>query len=245
MRRKSPLIQLTNVSLTRNEFVVLEKINLAVHQNQIVTVIGPNGAGKTTLLKIMLGLEPASSGMIIRKHNLKVGYMPQRLKLDSTLPLSVSRFLRLAKHHSHQQITEALKEVGAQRLAGRSLHVLSGGELQRVLLARALLGKPDLLVLDEPVQGVDIKGQKNLYQLITQIKTRWDCGIILVSHDLHLVLAESDQVICLNQHICCAGRPERVVKDPAYAQLFGKELTGHLAIYAHQHDHSHDEAPDA
>ncbi|MEN8237162.1 MAG: ATP-binding cassette domain-containing protein [Pseudomonadota bacterium] len=239
--RRSPLIQLTNIGLTRNQFVVLEDIKLAVYRKQIVTVVGPNGAGKTTLLKVILGLTPTSSGTITRQHNLKVGYMPQRLKLDATLPLSVSRFLHLARHHNNSAIAEALEEVGALRLAGRSLHVLSGGELQRVLLARALLGKPDLLVLDEPVQGVDIKGQKNLYQLITQLKTRLDCGIILVSHDLHLVLAESDQVICLNQHICCAGRPERVVKDPAYTQLFGKEL----AIYAHQHDHSHDEAPDA
>ena len=188
----------------------------------------------------MLGLLSHTSGSVRRAKNLKIGYMPQKLHIDRTLPITVNRFLRLAYYHDSSAIEQALDKVDGQHLIQRSLNVLSGGELQRVLLARAILRKPDLLVLDEPVQGVDIKGQKKLYQLIIKLKDLWNCSVILVSHDLHLVLADSDQVICLNRHICCAGQPESVVKDPAYTQLFGHEALAHLAVYEHEHDHEHD-----
>ncbi len=236
------LINAENVSLVLRGKTLLENISLKVAAGDIVTIVGPNGAGKSTLLRVLLGLLTPTTGMVHTKAKLRIGYMPQKISIDHTLPLTVKRFLQLARCHSKKSASEVLSEVGATSLAERSLHVLSGGEMQRVLLARALLCHPDLLVLDEPVQGVDINGQRALYELIADIRNRWNCGILLVSHDLHFVFAASDQVICLNQHICCAGRPEAVIKDPQYAKLFGD--MEHLAVYAHHHDHQHDTEPD-
>lgn len=235
-----PLVSVRNLSYRVGERQILRNISLDIRAGQIITLIGPNGAGKTTLVKLILGLLPSAGGTLQRRSPLRVGYMPQRLQVDASMPVSVSRFLRLPAHARHDQITSALAEVGAGHLLDARLHTLSGGEIQRVLLARALIQAPELLVLDEPVQGVDINGQAELYRLISSIRDRHGCGILMVSHDLHLVMSSTDEVLCLNQHICCHGHPEQVSNDPAYLELFGRQEAEALAIYTHHHNHHHD-----
>ena len=218
---------------------VLQQVQLALRPGEIVTLIGPNGAGKTTLVRTVLGLLKPDSGTVRRKPRLRIGYMPQKLHVDATLPLSVLRFLRLVPGVDRAAAQAALAEVGAEQVIDSPLQSISGGELQRVLLARALLREPELLVLDEPVQGVDVAGQAELYRLITQLRDRHGCGVLMVSHDLHLVMSATDQVVCLNRHVCCSGHPEQVSNDPAFVELFGQDAKS-LAIYHHHHDHSHD-----
>ena len=218
---------------------VLEGAQLQVHRGEIVTLIGPNGAGKTTLVRTVLGLLKPDSGTVWRKPKLRVGYMPQKLNVDPTLPLSVLRFLRLVPGVDRGAALSALNEVGAGHVIDSPLQSVSGGEMQRVLLARALLREPELLVLDEPVQGVDVAGQAELYRLIGRLRERYGCGVLMVSHDLHLVMSATDQVVCLNRHVCCSGHPEQVSADPAFVELFGQDARS-LAVYHHQHDHSHD-----
>lgn len=218
---------------------ILQQVHLHLARGQILTLIGPNGAGKTSLVKIALGLLQPSRGTVNRSPSLRIGYMPQKLQLETTLPITVERFLRLVPGVDRQSITSALSEVGAPHVAENRLHSLSGGELQRVLLARALLRNPDLLVLDEPTQGVDLKGQAELYQLITRIRDTHGCGVLMVSHDLHLVMSATDEVICLNQHVCCHGHPEKVSNDPAYLELFGPAGVQAMAVYTHHHYHEH------
>ncbi|MDT8398371.1 MAG: zinc ABC transporter ATP-binding protein ZnuC [Pseudomonadales bacterium] len=234
------LLQAEALSLQMGSRKILHNISLSIAENQIVTLIGPNGAGKTTLVKIVLGLLKADSGKVSRRPALRIGYMPQRLHIEATMPISVRRFLQLAVHARHAMIEKSLAEVGALALLDSQIHALSGGELQRVLLARALIQEPALLVLDEPVQGVDINGQAELYRLITDIRNRHQCGVLMVSHDLHLVMSTTDEVICLNQHICCHGHPEQVSNDPAYLELFGRRQAETLAVYTHHHNHRHD-----
>lgn len=222
---------------------VLENVDLAVHAGEIVAVIGPNGSGKTTLLRVLLGLIPAADGRVWRRPGLRLGYMPQRLMVDPTLPLTVGRFLALGGGRGGRpRRVGILAEVGADYLEKSPIQGLSGGEMQRVLLARALLREPELLVLDEPVQGVDIAGQAELYALIAAVRDRCGCGVLLVSHDLHLVMAATDRVVCLNHHVCCTGHPEAVSRDPAYLSLFGTESADRVAVYRHHHDHGHDAA---
>ncbi len=219
--------------------LLLDRIDLDLHEGEIVTVIGPNGAGKTTLLKALLGFTAPSAGSVTRADTLRIGYMPQKLALNPLLPMTVQRFLRQTKT-SDSAIVSALTETGVENLLQQSLHKVSGGELQRVLLARALLRQPQLLVLDEPAQGVDVCGQADLYRLIAELRNRYHCGVLLVSHDLHLVMAATDTVICLNQHICCQGHPEHVSQHPEYLQLFGGKIADDIAVYTHHHDHDHD-----
>lgn len=233
------LIRLEQVGVTFAGQNVLENIALSVEPGQIVTLIGPNGAGKTTLVRAVLGLLKPHSGTVWRKPKLRVGYMPQKLHVDPTLPLSVLRFLRLVPGVDRARAQAALKEVGAEHVIDNPVQSISGGEMQRVLLARALLREPELLVLDEPVQGVDVAGQAELYSLITRLRDRHGCGVLMVSHDLHLVMSTTDQVVCLNRHVCCSGHPEQVSGDPAFVELFGKNAQS-LAIYHHHHDHAHD-----
>lgn len=233
------LIRLEQVGVTFAGQNVLENIALSVQPGQIVTLIGPNGAGKTTLVRAVLGLLKPDSGSVWRKPKLRVGYMPQKLHVDPTLPLSVLRFLRLVPGVDRARAQAALKEVGAEQVIDSPVQSISGGEMQRVLLARALLREPELLVLDEPVQGVDVAGQAELYSLITRLRDRHGCGVLMVSHDLHLVMSTTDQVVCLNRHVCCSGHPEQVSSDPAFVELFGKNAQS-LAIYHHHHDHAHD-----
>jgi len=219
--------------------VILEDVSLSLMPGKIMTLIGPNGAGKTTLLKVMLNLIPISRGKLTRKSGLKIGYMPQKLDINPTLPMTVERLLSLGRPERTSKIQalidNCLSEVGALSLKHTQLRVLSGGEMQRVMLARALLISPDLLVLDEPMQGVDVLGQEELYQLIARIRDNRGCAVLLVSHDLHLVMAASDEVVCLNTHVCCSGHPHQVSADPNYQKLF-------VAPYKHEHDHRHDGA---
>lgn len=233
------LIQLSDVGVRLSGQNILDQVNLTLTRGEIVTLIGPNGAGKTTLVRTVLGLLKPDTGSVWRQPRLTIGYMPQKLHVDATLPLSVLRFLRLVPGVDRTSAASALAEVGADHLLDSPLQTISGGELQRVLLARALLRKPELLVLDEPVQGVDVSGQAELYRLITQLRNRYGCGVLMVSHDLHLVMSTTDQVVCLNHHICCSGHPEQVSGDPAFVELFGQDARS-LAIYHHHHDHAHE-----
>jgi len=228
------LVQLEGVTVTFNGRAALDKVALRVRAGEIVTLIGPNGAGKSTLVRVVLGLLKPNQGKVQRKPRLRIGYMPQKLSLDANLPLSVLDFLRLLPEISRDKALAALDEVGAASVSNNPLHQLSGGELQRVLLARALLREPQLLVLDEPVQGVDVNGQVELYRLIRHLRDRYQCGVLMVSHDLHRVMYSTDWVVCLNRHVCCAGHPKQITLEPAYAELFGE-----LAVYPHHHNHRH------
>ncbi len=215
-------------------------MNLRIGRGEILTIIGPNGAGKTTLLRVALGLQTPTSGKVSLQSGLTIGYMPQRLHLDPTFPLTVKRLLILACKSDTTRVLPLLEEVGAAHVIDSSMQNLSGGELQRVLLARALVREPDLLVLDEPVQGVDVHGQVELYQLISRIRDQRGCAVLMVSHDLHLVMAATDQVLCLNRHICCSGTPESVTNDPAFVELFGPAAVQYMAVYVHDQNHHHD-----
>ncbi|ACL73824.1 high-affinity zinc uptake system ATP-binding protein ZnuC [Thioalkalivibrio sulfidiphilus HL-EbGr7] len=237
----SPLVAARGVGLTLGGRHILHGVDLGVERGRIVTLIGPNGAGKTCLVRILLGLLPATEGEVIRTPGLKLGYMPQRVLVDEVLPITVGRFLTLGGRASRAHQREVLREVGVEHLLDQPIQSVSGGEMQRVLLARALMRRPDLLVLDEPAQGVDVAGQGEVFRLIARLRDRYGCGVLMVSHELHLVMEAADSVVCLNQHVCCTGRPEAVSRHPEYLKLFGDpaEARG-LAIYTHAHDHHHD-----
>jgi zinc transport system ATP-binding protein len=219
---------------------VLAGVDISVRGAEIATLIGPNGAGKTTLLRVLLGLVAPDGGAVERKPGLRIGYMPQRLVIDDLLPLPVRRFLELGRPAGRESLAAVLEEVKAAHVIDSPVQAISGGELRRVLLARALLRDPELLVLDEPVQGVDVVGQGDLFRLILSIRDRRRCGVLMVSHDLHLVMAATDTVLCLNGHVCCTGRPEAVTRHPEYIALFGQREAEALALYTHHHDHVHD-----
>ena len=236
----SALVSLRELSLSRGGRQILRNVNFDLRAGEIVTLIGPNGAGKTTLVRLILGLMRPDKGDIYRKSDLVIGYAPQRFDIDRAMPLTVKRFLTLGRQATEHECAAILNEVGASGLAGRQLADLSGGELQRVVLARALLRNPHLLVLDEPVRGVDFSGEADLYRLIGAIRDRRGVAVLLVSHDLHVVMAQADWVICLNGHVCCSGVPQRVQQHPEYARLFGPVAAGAIGIYQHHHDHSHD-----
>ncbi|WP_279084973.1 zinc ABC transporter ATP-binding protein ZnuC [Gilliamella apis] len=234
------LMSLDNVSIEINNQKILYDISLTVNLNQIITILGPNGAGKSTLVKIILGLIQPTTGTIKRASDLTIGYVPQSINLNPTLPITVKRFMRLNKQLSEIDIHKTLSLVKAEYLLDRSMHQLSGGELQRVLLAQALAKRPKLLILDEPTQGVDVNGQVLLYDLIIDAKNEFNCGVLMVSHDLHLVMAKTDEVICLNHHICCSGTPASVSNDPEFISLFGQHGASQIALYKHHHNHDHD-----
>jgi zinc transport system ATP-binding protein len=231
------LITLSGVGVRLGGREVLTGIDLKVTPGEIVTVVGPNGSGKTTLARVVLGVVRPDRGAVHRQPGLTIGYVPQRTVIDPVLPLSVGRLLTLSGRAGRQGAAAALEEVGAAGLSGRQVEALSGGELQRVLLARALIRDPRLLVLDEPTQNVDWAGQGDLYRLIARIRDRRGCGVLMISHDLHVVMAATDRVICLNVHVCCEGTPAAVGGDPAWAELFGPGAAAALAVYAHDHHH--------
>ena len=219
---------------------IIDRVSLIVRRGEIVTLIGPNGGGKSTVAKALLGVIPVSEGQLSREKNLKIGYVPQKLTIDWSMPLKVERFMRLMHPHAPAEIAYALHRTGAGHLMHAPMQGLSGGEFQRVLIARAIIGKPDLLVLDEPVQGVDHRGEIALYDLIRSIRADLNCGVLLISHDLHVVMADSDTIVCLNGHVCCSGSPEAVQNSASYVELFGERAIGTLAVYRHHHDHDHD-----
>ncbi|RMF07683.1 MAG: zinc ABC transporter ATP-binding protein ZnuC [Alphaproteobacteria bacterium] len=232
------LLRLQNVSKRFADQTVVDRVSLEVERGEVVSLMGPNGAGKSTLLKIALGLESADTGSVTSPTGTVIGYMPQKVVIDPLFPLTVERFIRLRPGVSRQAALAAADRVGVGGLLHHPAARLSGGETQRVLLARAIARRPDLLVLDEPVQGVDVNGQVELYRLIAALKKEFDCGVLMVSHDLHLVMAATDRVICLNRHVCCSGEPHSIAADPAYQAMFG-DGSAQFALYAHAHDHSH------
>jgi zinc transport system ATP-binding protein len=229
--------QAVTVRIGRSE--LLSAVDLTVHAREVVSLIGPNGAGKTTLIRALLGLLKPVAGRVWRQPGMVIGYVPQRIQMDPILPLTVRRFLTIGTGR-RREIAPVLAAAGAGHLERALMHELSGGELQRVMLARALVRDPGLLILDEPAQGVDFSGQLELYELIERIRTERGCGVLLVSHDLHVVMGATDRVICLNRHVCCSGEPETVSQHPEYLSLFGRRAAAGLAIYTHKHDHAHD-----
>lgn len=235
------LVEARGITVSRGGNVILAGVDVAVGASRIVTLIGPNGAGKTTVVRVMLDLLKPDRGSVWRRNGLTIGYIPQHIHIDSTLPLTVGRFLTLGakRGRGEAEARAALDEVGDAAVMDTPVQAVSGGEFRRILLARALLRDPDMLVLDEPCQGIDVNGQAELYRLITRIRDRRGCGVLMVSHDLHLVMADTDEVVCLNHHVCCAGHPESVTNDPAYIALFGKQVASTIAVYHHEHDHDH------
>lgn len=234
-----PLLLADNISYVIRGKVILTDISLQLRGREIITLIGPNGAGKTSLVRILLGLTSATSGRVKRKPDLRIGYVPQGIHVPDVMPLRVYDFLNVTGRYDVEQCRKMLDEVDCGYLLYSAMQTISGGEMQRVLLARALLKKPQLLVLDEPAAGMDIIGQQALYETIRDIRDRHNCSILMVSHDLHLVMAATDGVICLNTHICCTGHPDDVSEHPEYLKLFGDAIEG-LALYSHHHDHEHD-----
>ena len=239
-RPSGELICARGIGVTRAGRTLLQDVDIEVKAGEIVTLIGPNGAGKTTLVRVLLGILPPNRGHVRRQTGLGVGYVPQRFDLDRSIPLTVARFVALGGSVRGEAIEAALAEVGARALLERQLSELSGGELQRVVLARALARAPELLVLDEPVRGVDYAGEAELYTLIGRLRSERGFGVLLVSHDLHIVMAQSDRVICLNHHVCCSGVPHSVAQHPEYSRLFGPNASRAIGLYRHHHDHSHD-----
>ena len=237
--RVPTLLAAQQVSLVLTGRQILRNVSLSLAKGEAVTLIGPNGAGKTSLVRLLLGLTPPSSGSVFRAPGVRIGLVPQRLNINPIMPLSVQRLMRLTQRWSWKTAQTALKAVlaqtGAESLLDRQVIDLSGGELQRVLLARALLNEPAILVLDEPVQGVDVQGQTALYALIREVREKLGCAVLMISHDLHMVMSMTDRVICLNQHVCCVGTPQAVSADPAFKNLFGPE-TDFLTPYRHYHD---------
>ena len=234
-----PLVSLENVGVRRNGRWLVRGIEFSVRRGEIVTLIGPNGSGKSTSAKAAIGVLKPDEGRVERIPGLRVGYVPQKLSVDWTMPLSVRRLMTLTGPLPEREIDAALAAVGMSALAGAEVQHLSGGEFQRALLARAIARKPHLLVLDEPVQGVDFSGELALYDLIKQIRNSTGCGILLISHDLHVVMADTDTVICLNGHVCCRGTPQAVSRSPEYMRLFGARAAQTIAVYSHHHDHTH------
>ena len=238
LENKKILLKVENVGISVNGKSLVRDVSLEVKKGEIVTLIGPNGSGKSTTAKIALGIYKKIDGKV-KTYTDKIGYVPQKISIDWTLPIRVLDFMTLTEELTQDQINSALNMTGVEHLKNKSLSNLSGGEFQRVLIARAISKQPELLVLDEPVQGVDFKGEIALYKLIKEISEKMKCGILLISHDLHVVMSATDFVVCLNGHVCCSGTPHVVVKDNKYKELFGDRASNILSLYEHKHDHTH------
>ncbi|HWJ88051.1 MAG TPA: metal ABC transporter ATP-binding protein [Pelagibacterium sp.] len=236
---RTRLVDVQGIGVRREGRWLVRNVDMAIGRGEIVTLIGPNGSGKSTTVKTALGILAPDEGTVWRAPGIRIGYVPQKVAMDRSLPLTVERLMRLTGRHSAARIAAVLDMVGIGALARAQVHTLSGGEFQRALIARALIGAPDLLVLDEPVQGVDFSGEIALYDLIGTIRDETGCGVLLISHDLHVVMARTDTVICLNGHVCCSGPPDTVAASGEYAALFGPHAARSLAIYRHEHDHAH------
>ena len=236
---KDVLAGVQNAAVTISGQRILHDISLEISAGEIVTIVGPNGSGKTTLLRLLIGAVKPDQGDIVRSVDLRIGYVPQKLHIDPTLPITVSRFLQLPVSTPADVVTRSLETAGVTHLGSRQMANLSGGEFQRVMLARALLNNPQLLILDEATQGLDQAGSAAFYNRLAMVRDQLGCAVLMVSHELHVVMAASDRVICLNGHVCCQGTPEHVSTAPEYLELFGPQAGGALAVYRHQHDHHH------
>ena len=234
-----PLISLNNAGIYRSDRWLVRDVSLTLGPGEILTLIWPNGSGKSTTAKMALGILKPDEGSAKRRKKLKVRYVPQKVSIDCTVPLKVRRLMSLTGHVTKDEADRAMNLTGTLHLANAEVRTLSGGEFQRVLLARAIAFKPELLVLDEPVQGVDFNGEIEMYELIRKIRDELQCGVLLISHDLHIVMAATDRVICLNGHVCCSGTPMNVAVSQEYKNLFGARAASGLALYEHQHDHQH------
>ena len=234
------LITVENLSVKYGTNFVLKKINLEIKSGEIVTIVGPNGSGKTSLIKAIIGAVQPADGKINLKSNLKIGYIPQRLNFDTTLPITVKRFMTLTEKVDKNTYISALETAGVPQILKSQMSSLSGGQFQRVLLARALIGAPEILILDEATQGLDQPGSAAFYRQIEQVRQNTGCAVLMISHDLHVVMSTSDRVLCLNGHVCCEGTPSAVVSTPEYQELFGAGTEGALALYRHDHDHIHE-----
>ncbi|MFT6106389.1 MAG: zinc transport system ATP-binding protein [Rickettsiales bacterium] len=236
------LAKLTNISLALDGQEILRNINLELKKGEITTLIGPNGGGKTSIARILVGILDPSSGEVFLKKNTKIGYMPQRLEIERTIPLRVIDFLNLNSDPKLAQrpfILSIIKKLGLEKIIEKSIHQISGGQLQKSLFVKALIANPDILVLDEPTGCMDIAAQGDFYQIIEEIRDQKHCAILIISHDLHIVMQKTNQVICVNHHICCHGSPESINDHPEYLSLFGKKPIDNIAIYSHHHDHKH------
>lgn len=236
--KKDTLVKLDSAGIKKNNKYLVRDVSFEVKRGEIVTLIGPNGSGKTTTAKMALGIYKNIEGKI-NKFTQNIGYVPQKVSIDWTLPIRVLDFMNLTFNINNNEILQALQFTGVDHLISKNINELSGGEFQRVLISRAIAKKPDFLVLDEPVQGVDFKGEIALYELIRSISDKNKCGILLISHDLHVVMSATDHVVCLNGHVCCSGTPTKVANSNQYKELFGDRASTMLSIYEHNHDHEH------
>jgi len=234
------LVDIQDLAVRVGGNMALQDVSLKIDSGEIITIVGPNGSGKSTLLRVIIGALKHTSGKVRKSANLRIGYVPQRLHIDPTMPMPVDRFLGLPHRVNTAQTAQALEKAGVPELAASQMSRLSGGQFQRVLLARALLNKPDLLILDEATQGLDQPGSASFYRQIEDVRQQLGCAVLMVSHDLHVVMSASDRVICLNGHVCCEGEPEHVASAPEYRALFGEGTKGALALYRHHHSHTHD-----
>lgn len=234
------LVDIRDLAVRLGGHMALQGVSLKIESGEIITIVGPNGSGKSTLLRVIIGALKPTSGKIQKSDNLRIGYVPQRLHIDPTLPMTVDRFLGLPHRVKAAQTSQALEHAGVPELATRQMSRLSGGQFQRVLLARALMNQPELLILDEATQGLDQPGSASFYRQIENVRQQLGCAVLMVSHDLHVVMSASDRVICLNGHVCCEGKPEHVASAPEYRALFGEGTRGALALYRHHHSHTHD-----
>jgi zinc transport system ATP-binding protein len=236
------LIEAKNISKSIQGRRIINDVSIIIEKKKIVTLIGPNGSGKSTLAKILLGIEDPDGGAVKRARNLRVGYMPQKLHIDEVLPITVERFLKLQSDSKlkTKDLSQLVELAAIGRIMGFPVQKISGGEFQRLMFIMSMLNSPELLILDEPVQGVDITGQAEFYKLIKNVRDTHNMGIFMISHDLHMVMKETDHVICLNHHICCEGTPEKVTSNKKYLELFGRDTAKTMAVYTHHHDHEHD-----
>lgn len=233
------LASLDSVGVVRRDRWLIRDVGFTLRKGEIISLIGPNGAGKSTVSKVLSGLIKPDVGTVEKSPDITIGYVPQRANIAATMPMTVRRLMKLSRPCDDREIEAALEEINIKALADCPVQRLSGGEFQRALLARALLRKPDLLILDEPAQGLDIHGEAKLYGQIMEVRDRLDCGVLLICHNLHMVMAQTDTVICLNSHVCCSGTPEQVVNNREFVRLFGGDVARSHALYHHQHDHSH------
>ena len=236
MKTTNALISAHNISVIKNEKAILDNIEIEIKKNDFLTIIGPNGAGKTMLLKCLMEFYKPNSGQIFKKHNLKIGYMPQSINIINTMPMSVQNFITMRKKFDEISFRQVVSETQIEKIINKQLSVLSGGEMQRVLLARSLLNNPELLILDEPAQSLDVSGQIYFYNLLQSIYLKRGLSILMVSHDLHLVMASTKKVLCLSNHICCIGKPQQITKDPEFISMFGKDMANIMAVYQHSNE---------